>query len=30
VDHWSLWLDIKTLAQSFWLLFFGKKSKEDY
>ena len=30
IENWSLWLDIKILAKSFWLLFFGAKSKEDY
>jgi lipopolysaccharide/colanic/teichoic acid biosynthesis glycosyltransferase len=30
IENWSLWMDIKILAQSFWLLFFGKKSKVDY
>ena len=30
IENWSLWLDIKILAQSFWLLFFEPKSTEDY
>lgn len=30
IENWSLWLDVKVLAKSFWLLFFGAKSKEDY
>ncbi len=30
IENWSLWLDAKILARSFWLLFFEKKSKEDY
>jgi lipopolysaccharide/colanic/teichoic acid biosynthesis glycosyltransferase len=30
IENWSLWLDIKILAESFWLLFFEKKDKEDY
>ncbi len=30
IENWSLWLDVKILAKSFWLLFFGVKSKEDY
>jgi len=30
IENWSLWLDIKILAKSFWLLFFFKKPKEDY
>jgi exopolysaccharide biosynthesis polyprenyl glycosylphosphotransferase len=30
IENWSLWLDIKILAESFWLLFFVKKNKEDY
>lgn len=30
IENWSLWLDIKVLTQSFWLLFFTKKSKADY
>jgi lipopolysaccharide/colanic/teichoic acid biosynthesis glycosyltransferase len=30
IENWSLWLDIKILAKSFWLLVFGAKPKEDY
>jgi lipopolysaccharide/colanic/teichoic acid biosynthesis glycosyltransferase len=30
IENWSLWLDIKTMTQTFWLLFFGKKPKENY
>jgi lipopolysaccharide/colanic/teichoic acid biosynthesis glycosyltransferase len=30
IENWSLWLDIKILAKSFWLLFFAKKPQEDY
>jgi exopolysaccharide biosynthesis polyprenyl glycosylphosphotransferase len=30
IENWSLWLDIKILAKSFWLICFGAKSKEDY
>jgi len=30
IENWSLWLDLKILAKSFWLLCFGAKSKEDY
>lgn len=30
IENWSLWLDVKILAKSFWLLFFAKKPKEDY
>jgi exopolysaccharide biosynthesis polyprenyl glycosylphosphotransferase len=30
IENWSVWLDIKILAKSFWLLFFGKKPNEDY
>jgi exopolysaccharide biosynthesis polyprenyl glycosylphosphotransferase len=30
IENWSLWLDIKILAKSFYLLVFGAKSKEDY
>ena len=30
IENWSLWLDLKILAKSFWLLFFSKKPKEDY
>ncbi len=30
IENWSLWLDIKILAKSFWLLFFAKKPKADY
>ncbi len=30
IENWSIWLDIKVLAKSFWLLFFAKKPKDDY
>lgn len=30
IENWSIWLDIKTLAQSFILLFFKQKTKGDY
>ncbi len=30
IENWSLWLDIKILAKSFWLLFFSRKPKGDY
>lgn len=30
IENWSLWLDIKILAKSFWILMFGAKPKEDY
>ena len=30
IENWSLWLDIKILAKSFWLLIFGAKPREDY
>ena len=30
IENWSLWLDLKVLAQSFWLLFFVHKPNEDY
>src|SRR6185369_15227054 len=30
IENWSVWLDIKILAKSFYLLFFEKKSTEDY
>ncbi|MDE2312358.1 MAG: exopolysaccharide biosynthesis polyprenyl glycosylphosphotransferase [Patescibacteria group bacterium] len=30
IENWSLWLDVKILAKSFWLLLFGVKPKEDY
>ena len=30
IENWSLWLDIKILAKSFWILFFAKKTKVDY
>lgn len=30
IENWSLWLDVKVLAKSFFLLFFSKKPKEDY
>lgn len=30
IENWSLWLDVKTLFKSAYLIFFGKKPKEDY
>lgn len=30
IENWSLWLDIKILAKSLWLLVFGSKPKENY
>ncbi|MBL8030000.1 MAG: sugar transferase [Candidatus Doudnabacteria bacterium] len=30
IENWSLWLDVKVLAKSFWILFFAKKVNEDY
>ncbi len=30
IENWSLWLDMKILGKSFWLLFFGPKAKGDY
>jgi lipopolysaccharide/colanic/teichoic acid biosynthesis glycosyltransferase len=30
IENWSLWLDIKILAKSFWLLFFEVKQKDNY
>ncbi|MBI3231599.1 MAG: sugar transferase [Candidatus Doudnabacteria bacterium] len=30
IENWSLWLDFKILFQSFRLLFFAKKSQDDY
>jgi exopolysaccharide biosynthesis polyprenyl glycosylphosphotransferase len=30
IENWSLGLDIKILAKSFWLLVFGNRSREDY
>ncbi len=30
IENWSIWLDIKILAKSFWLIFFGKKNNQDY
>ncbi len=30
IENWSLWLDVKVLAKSFFLLFFSKKPKENY
>lgn len=30
IENWSLFLDVKILARSFWLLFFSKKPKDDY
>ncbi|HEX3095747.1 MAG TPA: sugar transferase, partial [Patescibacteria group bacterium] len=30
IENWSLWLDMKILAKSFYLLFFAVKPNEDY
>lgn len=30
IENWSLWLDIKILVRTFWVLVFGSKPKEDY
>jgi lipopolysaccharide/colanic/teichoic acid biosynthesis glycosyltransferase len=30
IENWSLWLDVKILAKSFYLIFFVNKSKENY
>lgn len=30
IENWSLWLDIKILVKSFYLLFFASKPNEDY
>ena len=30
IENWSLWLDVKVLAKSFYLIIFGSQSKEDY
>lgn len=30
IENWSLWLDIKILAKSFYLLFFASKPEDDY
>jgi exopolysaccharide biosynthesis polyprenyl glycosylphosphotransferase len=30
IENWSLWLDVKILAKSFYLLFFASKPNEDY
>lgn len=30
IENWSLWLDVKIIAKSFWILLFGSKAKEDY
>ncbi len=30
IENWSLWLDVSLLAKSFVMLFFGKKSRENY
>ncbi len=30
IENWSLGLDIKILAKSFWLLVFGNRAREDY
>ncbi len=30
IENWSLWLDVKVLVKSFYLIVFGSKSREDY
>lgn len=30
IENWSMWLDVKILAKSFWLLFFLRKPNDDY
>ena len=30
IENWSLWFDLKILAQCFWRLFFARKAKADY
>ncbi len=30
IENWSLWLDIKVLGESLFLLFFGKASRQNY
>lgn len=30
IENWSLWMDVKLLVKSAYLIFFGKKPKEDY
>ncbi len=30
IENWSLWLDIKVLAKSFYLIFFAVKPNDDY
>lgn len=30
IENWSLWLDIKIIVKTFWLLLFGVKPNEDY
>jgi exopolysaccharide biosynthesis polyprenyl glycosylphosphotransferase len=30
IENWSLWLDVKILARSFRLIFFGRKVKQNY
>ncbi len=30
IENWSLWLDVKVLAKSFFTLLFGVKNREDY
>lgn len=30
IENWSLWMDVKILAKSVYMIFFGKKAKEDY
>jgi lipopolysaccharide/colanic/teichoic acid biosynthesis glycosyltransferase len=30
IENWSLWMDVKILGESFYLLFFRSTSKGDY
>ncbi len=30
IENWSLWLDVKILIKSFWIIFFANKQKEDF
>ncbi len=30
IENWSMWLDVKVLVKSFWVILFGVKAREEY